>query len=204
MTASEIRLHNSQVWLQKLNVAIAAGKYCHAATPCHACTRRLDRNTMPCAQSITGDSASCFTCRVGKTTCSFVQDAEGQVKIVWKKEKKPKGKDVEMAEVGHDAEHAIDMDMANEVGQTKQSEGSIDVEMAEVGHVETKVGVGAQLETDMAWATPAIVIEPLTPSPDKGKGREIQPPVSEKALVIAEVQGKNPFNLFSLTNLIYR
>ena len=59
MTASEIRLHNSQVRLQKLNVAIAAGKYQHAATPCHACTRRLDHNTVPCAESITGDSASC-------------------------------------------------------------------------------------------------------------------------------------------------
>ena len=210
MTASEIRLHNSQVRLQKLNVAIAAGKYRHAATPCHACTRRLDRNTVPCAESITGDSASCFTCRAGKTTCSFVQGAEGQVKIVRKREKKSKGKqDVEMAEVGHDAEHAIDVDMADKVGQTKekgqqkQSEGrngSIDVEMAEVEHVETKVGIGAQLEPDMARATPAIVIEPPTPSPDKGKGREIQPPVSEKALAVAEVQGKNPFNLFFLTN----
>ena len=110
-----------------------------------------------------------------------------------------------MAEVGHDAEHAIDVDMANEVGQTKQSEGSIDVEMAEVGRVETKVGgVGVQLERDMAQATPAIVIEPPTPSPDKGKGQEIQPPVSEKALVVAEVQGKNASNLFFLTNLIYR
>ena len=137
-------------------------------------------------------------------TCSFVQDAEGQVKIIWKKEKKLKGKDVEMAEVGHDAEHAIDVDMADKVSQTKQSEGSIDVEMAEVGHVETKVGVSAQLETDMAQATPAIVIEPPTPRPNKGKGWEIQPPVSEKALVVAEVQGKNPFNLFFLTNLIYR
>ena len=137
-------------------------------------------------------------------TCGFIQDAEGQVKIVQKKEKKLKGKDVKMAEVRHDAEHAIDMDMADEVGQTKQSEGSIDVEMAEVEHVETKVGVDAQLEKDIAQATPAIVIEPLTPSPDKGKGQEIEPPVSEKALVVAKVQGKNPSNLFFLTNLVYR
>ena len=214
MMASEVWLHNSQVQLQKLNVAIAVGKYRHTAIPCHACTRRLDRNTVPCAESITGDSASCFTCRVGKATCSFVQDAEGQVKIVRKKEKKSKGKqDVEMAEIGHDAEHPIDMDMADKVGQTKgkgqqkQSEGrngSIDMEMAEVKRVETKVGIGVHLEPDMAQATPAIVIEPLTLSPDKGKGWEIQPPVSEKALVVAEVQGKNPSNLFFLINLVYR
>ena len=136
------------------------------------------------------------------------------MKIVWKREKKLKGKqDVKMAEVGHDAKHAIDVDMANKVGQTKgkgqqkQSEGrngSIDMEMAEVEHVEMKVGIGAQLEPDMAQATPATVIEPPTPSPDKGKGWEIQPPVSEKALVVAEVQGKNPSNLFFLTNLVYR
>ena len=136
------------------------------------------------------------------------------MKIVRKKEKKSKGKqDVEMAEVGHDAEHTIDVDMADKVSQTKgkgqqkQSEGrngSIDVEMAEVEHVETKVSIGAQLETDMARATPAIVIEPPTLTPDKGKGRDIQPPVSEKALVVTEVQSKNPFNLFFLTNMVYR
>ena len=33
--------------------------------------------------------------------------------------------------------------------------------------METKVSIGAQLETDMARATPAIVIKPLTLSPDK-------------------------------------
>ena len=111
------------------------------------------------------------------------------------------------------AVHTIDVDMADKVSQTKgkgqqkQSEGrngSIEVEMAEVECVEIKVGIGVQLEADMARATPAIVIEPPTPSPDKGKGWEIQPPVSEKALVVAEVQGKNPSNLFFLTNLIYR
>ena len=208
--ASEIQSHHLQVQLQKLNVVISAGKYQLAATPCHASTRCLNCDTVPCAQSMTGESTSCFTCRVGKTTCSFVQDAEGQVKIIRKKEKKSKGKqDVKMAEVGHDAEHAIGVDMADEVGQTKgkgqkkQSEGrngSIDMEMAEVECVETKVGISVQLETDMAQATPAIVIEPLTPSPDKGKGQEIQPPVSENALVVAEVQGKNPSNLFFLTN----
>ena len=129
------------------------------------------------------------------------------MKIVRKKEKKSKGKqDVEMAEIGHDAELAIDVDkvgLTKEKGQQKQSEGrngSIDVEMAEVEHVETKVGIGAHLEPDMARATPTIVIEPPTPSSDKGKGWEIQPPVSEKALAVAEVQGKNPFNLFFLTN----
>ena len=169
---------------------------------------------MPCAKSITGDSMSCFTCRTGTTTCSFVQDAEGHVKIIRKKEKKLKEKpDVKMAEVRHDAKHAIDVDMANKVGQTKgkgqqkQSEGrnsSIDMEMAEVERVEMKVGIGAQSEKDMAWATPAIVIEPPTPSPDKGKGWEIEPPVSEKALVIAKVQGKNQSNLFFLTNFVYR
>ena len=74
------------------------------------------------------------------------------------------------------------------------------MEMAEVECVETKVGISVQLETDMAQATPAIVIEPPTPSPDKGKGQEIQPPVSENALVVAKVQGKNPSNLFFLTN----
>ena len=97
--------------------------------------------------------------------------------------------------------------LTKEKGRQKQSEGrkgSIDVEMAEVERVETKVGIGAHLEPDMAQATPSIVIEPPTPSSDKGKGREIQPPVSEKALVVAEVQGKNPSNLFFLTNLIYR
>ena len=118
-----------------------------------------------------------------------------------------------MIEVRQDAEHAIDMDMADKVGQMKgkgqqkQSEGrngSIDVEIAEVERMEMKVSISAQLVTDMAQATPAIVIKPLTLSPDKGKGQEIQPPVSEKALVVAEVQGKNPFNLFFLTNLICR
>jgi len=38
------------------------------------------------------DNAVCFTCKLGKTHCSFVKDTDGQVKIVQKKVKKPKEK----------------------------------------------------------------------------------------------------------------
>jgi len=35
------------------------------------------------------DNAVCFTCKLGKTNCSFIKVMDGQVKIVRKKVKKP-------------------------------------------------------------------------------------------------------------------
>ncbi|EDR09274.1 uncharacterized protein LACBIDRAFT_325946 [Laccaria bicolor S238N-H82] len=107
-----------------------------------------------------------------------VSRGDAQVKIVRKKarSKKPqvkkvkqdvkeKGKqDVEMAAVGHDAEHAIDVDM--EVGLTMgkgKSEGGIDIEMAEVKHEETEVSAIPKADKDVGQVTPTIIIEPPTP-----------------------------------------
>ncbi|EDR03362.1 uncharacterized protein LACBIDRAFT_331730 [Laccaria bicolor S238N-H82] len=168
--------------LANQNAAIPKGNYQLTTIPCEACSKRMDRETVPCTIHRPPQQGSCFTCSTGKTTCTYavtkkkdtdsevedeiqkgLQDLEtatvsggdAQVKIVRKKarSKKPqvkkvkqdvkeKGKqDVEMAAVGHDAEHAIDVDM--EVGLTMgkgKSEGGINIEMAEVKHEETEVG----------------------------------------------------------------
>ncbi|EDR00560.1 uncharacterized protein LACBIDRAFT_334082 [Laccaria bicolor S238N-H82] len=146
-----------------------------------------------------------------------VSRGDAQVKIVRKKarSKKPqvkkvkpdvkeKGKqDVEMAAVGHDVEHAIDVDM--EVGLTMgkgKSKGGIDIEMAEVKHEETEVGAIPKADKDVGRVTPTIIIEPPTPhtsaifkstetevgtNTDKGKGREIGPPASEMEWIVPEL-----------------
>ncbi|EDR05192.1 uncharacterized protein LACBIDRAFT_330009 [Laccaria bicolor S238N-H82] len=146
-----------------------------------------------------------------------VSRGDAQVKIVRKKarSKKPqvkkvkpdvkeKGKqDVEMAAVGHDVEHAIDVDM--EVGLTMgkgKSKGGIDIEMAEVKHEETEVGAIPKADKDMGRVTPTIIIEPPTPhtsaifkstetevgtNTDKGKGQEIGLPASEMEWIMPEL-----------------
>ena len=85
------------------------------------------------------DNAACFTCKLGKTNCSFVKVTDGQVKIVWKKVKKPQEKqDVTMADVseGRKEELAVDDEMT-EVSQSKGKDldmergAKVDVEMAE-------------------------------------------------------------------------
>ncbi|EDR07688.1 uncharacterized protein LACBIDRAFT_327604 [Laccaria bicolor S238N-H82] len=108
-----------------------------------------------------------------------------------------------MAAVGHDVEHAIDVDM--EVGLTMgkgKSEGGIDIEMAEVKHEETEVGAIPKADKDVGRVTPTIIIEPPTPhtsaifkstetevgtNTDKGKGQEIGPPASEMEWIVPEL-----------------
>ncbi|EDR13505.1 uncharacterized protein LACBIDRAFT_322488 [Laccaria bicolor S238N-H82] len=180
-----------------------------------------------------GSCSTCSTVTKKKDTNSEVEDeiqkglqdletatvsgGDAQVKIMRKKVRskklqvkkvkpdvKEKGKqDVEMATVGHDAEHAIDVDM--EVGLTMgkgKSEGGIDIEMAKVKHEETKVGAIPKADKDMGWVTPTIIIEPPTPhtsaifkstetevgtNTDKGKGQEIGPPASEMEWIVPKL-----------------
>ncbi|EDQ99314.1 uncharacterized protein LACBIDRAFT_335148 [Laccaria bicolor S238N-H82] len=222
--------------LANQNAAIAKGNYQLADIPCEACSKRQDRDIVPCAIRSPPQQGSCFTCSTvtkKKDTDSEVEDeiqkglqdletatvsgGDAQVKIVRKKvrSKKPqvkkvkpdvkeKGKqDVEMAAVGHDVEHAIDVDM--EVGLTMgkgKSKGGINIEMAEVKHEETEVGAIPKADKDVGRVTPTIIIEPPTPhtsaifkstetevgtNTDKGKGREIGPPASEMEWIVPEL-----------------
>jgi len=68
------------------------------------------------------DNAMCFTCKLGKTNCSFVKDMDGQVKIVRKKVKKPKEKqDMTMANVSEGGKEDLAVD--NEMTEVSQSKG---------------------------------------------------------------------------------
>jgi len=121
------------------------------------------------------DNATCFTCKLGKTNCSFVKVTDGQVKIVRKKVKKPQEKqDVTMADVseGQKEELAVDDEMT-EVSQSKGKD--LDMER------------GAKVDIEMAEAE-VMLRKPVTiVQPDKGKGREnpaiiLEPPTLVKGL----------------------
>jgi len=84
----------------KQNAAIQRGEFQLADSPCDTCKRRLNRHIVACAKMAKDDNATCLTCKLGKTNCSFVKVMDGQVKIVQKKVKKPQQKqDVTMADV---------------------------------------------------------------------------------------------------------
>jgi hypothetical protein len=160
---------------QNQEAAILRGTYRLAEKPCDTCIRRLDRVIVPCAEVANGEVGSCFTCKLGKVTCSFVKDltmVDGEIKIVWKKIKKPRRKqDVKMADVfeGGKEEPVFDVEMT-EVGQNMgkgrdmvQSKGmqGNDVEMTEVTlKSEPEVGI---IDKGKGRATPAIIVEPPTP-----------------------------------------
>lgn len=157
----------TQERLQKQNEAIQKGTHRLADHPCETCTKRLDRHIVPCAASLNRES--CFTCKMGKVTCSLLKDtpADGEVKIVQKKVKKvkkvqqPKGKqDVQMAVSGAKEEPSCDVEM-REVGQSME-----EVEMGPAPGTEdemTELGTIARPDKGKGRATPAIVLQPPTP-----------------------------------------
>ena len=61
----------TQERLQKQTEAIKSGEFKLAAVPCKSCTRRVDREAVPCTVVATGEKGTCFTCRMGKTSCSL-------------------------------------------------------------------------------------------------------------------------------------
>ncbi|EDR00394.1 uncharacterized protein LACBIDRAFT_334155 [Laccaria bicolor S238N-H82] len=199
--------------LANQNAMIAKGNYQLTTIPCkttctYAVTKKKDTDSEVEDEIQKG---------LQDLETATVSGGDAQVKIVRKKarSKKPqvkkvkldvkeKGKqDVEMATVGHDAEHVIDMDM--EVGLTMgkgKSEGGIDIEMAEVKHEETEVSAIPKADKDVGQVTPTIIIEPPTPhtsaifkstetevstNTDKGKGWEIGPPASEMEWIVPEL-----------------
>jgi len=123
------------------------------------------------------DNAVCFTCKLGKTHCSFVKDMDGHMKIVQKKVKKPKEKqDVTMADVSEGGKEELAVD--NEMTKVSQSKGmekqdldmergtEVDIEMAKAEVMlssEPEVGTIVQPDKGKGQANPAIILEPLTP-----------------------------------------
>ncbi|EDR05191.1 uncharacterized protein LACBIDRAFT_330008 [Laccaria bicolor S238N-H82] len=57
--------------LANQNAAIAKGNYQLADIPCEACSKRQDRDIVPCAIHSPPQQGSCFTCSTGKTTCTY-------------------------------------------------------------------------------------------------------------------------------------
>ncbi|EDR10339.1 uncharacterized protein LACBIDRAFT_325295 [Laccaria bicolor S238N-H82] len=57
--------------LANQNAAIAKGNYQLADIPCEACSKRQDRDIVPCAIRSPPQQGSCFTCSTGKTTCTY-------------------------------------------------------------------------------------------------------------------------------------
>ncbi|EDQ98332.1 uncharacterized protein LACBIDRAFT_336061 [Laccaria bicolor S238N-H82] len=108
-TKAALKAQASAEKLEKQNAAIKTGEYKLAIKPCIACSKRKDKETVPCAESTSGVLAACFTCNTGKTKCSKAggnskKKTEGEeaeeVKIVVKKTKKRKAKKDEEAEDG--------------------------------------------------------------------------------------------------------
>ncbi|EDR11387.1 uncharacterized protein LACBIDRAFT_323931 [Laccaria bicolor S238N-H82] len=108
-TKAALKAQASAEKLEKQNAAIKMGEYKLAIEPCIACSKRKDKQTVPCAESTSGVLAACFTCNTGKTKCSKAggnskKKTEGEeaeeVKIVVKKTKKRKAKKDEEAEDG--------------------------------------------------------------------------------------------------------
>ncbi|EDR01026.1 uncharacterized protein LACBIDRAFT_333571 [Laccaria bicolor S238N-H82] len=108
-TKAALKAQASAEKLEKQNAAIKMGEYKLAIEPCVACSKRKDKETVPCAESTSGGLAACFTCNTGKTKCSKAggnskKKTEGEeaeeVKIVVKKTKKRKAKKDEEAKDG--------------------------------------------------------------------------------------------------------
>ena len=202
--------------LQRQNAAIEQGKYQLATTPCETCSRRLNRSIVPCAMVTSGKEAACFTCSIGKTYCNFSgrkikDEEEGEVKIGRKRVKKTKAKqDVKMAEVndgGPDAQMTVDLKttgVGQSTGKGKQklvemSEGEsfdFDVEMADLSHGEmvineTEAGITSRPDKGKARATPAIVIEPPTPTPVKISSPVLAAGMADGDAAMSNEQGKD-------------
>jgi len=96
------------------------------------------------------DNAMCFTCKLGKMNCSFVKVTDGQVKIVWKKVKKPQEKQ--------------DMTMAD-VSEGQKEELAVDDEMTEVSQSKGK-DLDMERGAKVTLRKPEVTIV----QPDKGKG----------------------------------
>ena len=87
----------TQERLEAQTKAIKSGEFKLTNVPCKSCTKRVDREVIPCAVVATGEKGTCFTCRFGKTSCSLAakkrkkaelekgeekEEGEVQVKIV--------------------------------------------------------------------------------------------------------------------------
>jgi len=122
------------------------------------------------------DNAECFTCKLGKTNCSFIKVMDGQVKIVQKKVKKPQEKqDMTMADVSEGQKEELAVD--DEMTEVSQSKGK-DLDMERGAEVDVEMA-----EAEVTSRKPEVTIV----QPDKGKGREnpaiiLEPPTLVKGL----------------------
>ena len=201
----------TQERLEAQTKAIKSGEFKLADVPCDSCTKRVDREVVPCAVVATGEKGACFTCRFGKTSCSLAakkrkkaelekgeekEEGEVQVKIVRKQVKKPKvekqdvemtvsegaedggaekirkqvkipktTQDIEMVSEGAEDALAEDDVEITEVGQEQEQVKQEDSEMIDLTNVESDVGTPPRLDKGKGRVTPAITLQPPTPTP---------------------------------------